>query len=121
MLVACIAFVSRACWTAGWLLSAAGATTTATHNNIANHNRYDTQQQTNNNRHRQQTKNQICCVFAQLTVNGRWEGPHVFVVRLRDDAGAIMPGVRIKDMGPKMGLNGVDNGQIWFDRVRVPR
>jgi acyl-CoA oxidase len=47
-------------------------------------------------------------VFAQLTVAGRWEGPHVFVVRLRDDAGRIMPGVRIKDMGPKMGLNGVD-------------
>ncbi len=60
-------------------------------------------------------------MFAQLTVNGKWEGPHVFVVRLRDDAGNIMPGVRIKDHGPKMGLNGVDNGQIWFDGVRVPR
>jgi alkylation response protein AidB-like acyl-CoA dehydrogenase len=32
-----------------------------------------------------------------------------------------MPGVRIKDNGPKAGLNGVDNGQIWFDDVRVPR
>ncbi|GBF88240.1 hypothetical protein Rsub_00952 [Raphidocelis subcapitata] len=63
----------------------------------------------------------VCTVFAQLTVGGRWEGPHVFVVRLRDDAGRIMPGVRIKDMGPKMGLNGVDNGQIWFDNVRVSR
>jgi hypothetical protein len=63
----------------------------------------------------------VCVVFAQLTVGGRREGPHVFVVRLRDDAGRIMPGVRIKDMGPKMGLNGVDNGQIWFDNVRVSR
>jgi len=63
----------------------------------------------------------VCCVFAQLTVNGRWEGPHVFVVRIRDDAGNLMPGVRIKDHGAKMGLNGVDNGQIWFDHVRVPR
>ena len=34
----------------------------------------------------------ICTVFAQLTVNGRWEGPHVFVVRLRDDAGNLAPG-----------------------------
>lgn len=63
----------------------------------------------------------ICAVFAQLTIDGKWEGPHVFVVRLRDDDGVIMPGVRIKDNGPKMGLNGVDNGQIWFDNVRVSR
>ena len=30
-------------------------------------------------------------------------------------------GVRIEDDGRKMGLNGVDNGRIWFDEVRVPR
>ncbi|WIA40748.1 hypothetical protein OEZ86_004431 [Tetradesmus obliquus] len=63
----------------------------------------------------------ICAVFAQLTVGGVWQGPHVFMVRIRDDSGRLMPGVRIKDHGPKMGLNGVDNGQIWFDSVRVPR
>lgn len=34
----------------------------------------------------------ICAVFAQLTVGGKWEGPHVFMVRLRDDQGRIMPG-----------------------------
>ena len=64
---------------------------------------------------------QVCTVFAQLTVAGKWEGPHVFVVRLRDDSGRPMKGVRILDNGPKAGLNGVDNGQIWFDHVRVPR
>lgn len=64
---------------------------------------------------------QVCTVFAQLTVADKWEGPHVFVVRLRDDAGQLSPGVRIMDNGPKAGLNGVDNGQIWFDHVRVPR
>ncbi|GIL55049.1 hypothetical protein Vafri_10685 [Volvox africanus] len=63
----------------------------------------------------------ICAVFAQLTVSGQWQGPHVFVVRIRDDQGRLMPGVRIADQGPKMGLNGVDNGRIWFDHVRVPR
>ena len=63
----------------------------------------------------------VCVVFAQLTVGGAWQGPHVFVVRIRDDAGVVMPGVRVVDMGPKMGLNGVDNGQFWLDRVRVPR
>lgn len=53
-------------------------------------------------------------MFAQLTVNGKWEGPHVFVVRLRDGQGRTLPGVRIKDNGHKAGLNGVDNGQIWW-------
>ncbi|CAK0741867.1 hypothetical protein CVIRNUC_001356 [Coccomyxa viridis] len=63
----------------------------------------------------------VCTVFAQLTVRGKWEGPHVFVVRIRDDSGRPTPGVRILDNGPKAGLNGVDNGQLWFDHVRVPR
>ena len=63
---------------------------------------------------------QVCTVFAQLTVNGTYQGPHVFVVRIRDDAGRVAEGVRIEDNGPKMGLNGVDNGRIWFRNVRVP-
>jgi acyl-CoA oxidase len=29
--------------------------------------------------------------------------------------------VRLEDCGAKLGLNGVDNGRIWFDSVRVPR
>ena len=32
-----------------------------------------------------------------------------------------MPGVTLSDCGPKLGLNGVDNGRIVFDQVRVPR
>ena len=47
-------------------------------------------------------------------------GVHAFVVPLRED-GAVLPGVRIEDCGRKMGLNGVDNGRIWFDGVRIPR
>ena len=62
----------------------------------------------------------VAVVFAQLEINGSSEGVHAFVVPLRED-GAVLPGVRIEDDGPKMGLNGVDNGRIWFDRVRVPR
>ena len=45
---------------------------------------------------------QVCTVFAQLTVRDKWEGPHVFVVRLRDDQGRTMPGVRILDNGAKV-------------------
>ena len=32
-----------------------------------------------------------------------------------------MPRVRIGDSGRKLGLNGVDNGRLWFDQVRIPR
>ena len=64
---------------------------------------------------------QVAVVFAQLEVAGERHGVHALVVPLRDDAGATLPGVRIEDDGPKMGLNGVDNGRIWFDGVRVPR
>jgi alkylation response protein AidB-like acyl-CoA dehydrogenase len=37
----------------------------------------------------------ICTVFAQLTVGDKWQGPHVFVVRLRDDTGAVARGVQL--------------------------
>jgi len=30
-------------------------------------------------------------------------------------------GVTLADCGHKLGLNGVDNGRIWFDQVRIPR
>lgn len=57
---------------------------------------------------------QISTVFAQLSIDGQAMGPHVFVVRLRDHQGHVQPGIHIKDNGPKAGLNGVDNGQIWY-------
>ncbi len=67
----------------------------------------------------------VAVVFAQLEIEGpdgaaQSEGVHAFVVPLRED-GRVLPGIRIEDCGPKMGLNGVDNGRIWFDGVRVPR
>lgn len=63
----------------------------------------------------------MATVFAQLVTRGETHGVHAFVVPLRGDDGAVLPGVRIEDSGHKMGLNGVDNGRIWFDDVRVPR
>ncbi|MCB9080356.1 MAG: acyl-CoA dehydrogenase family protein [Lewinellaceae bacterium] len=60
-------------------------------------------------------------VFAQLIVGGENYGVHALVVRLRDPDGTLRPGIRIADCGYKLGLNGVDNGRIWFDKVRVPR
>ncbi|WP_181311893.1 acyl-CoA dehydrogenase family protein [Nocardioides campestrisoli] len=63
---------------------------------------------------------ELAVVFAQLEVAGERHGVHAFVVPVRVD-GEPAPGVRIEDCGPKMGLNGVDNGRFWFDQVRVPR
>lgn len=62
----------------------------------------------------------VAVVFAQLEVDGTSQGVHAFVVPIRVD-GEPAPGVRIEDDGRKMGLNGVDNGRLWFDGVRVPR
>src|ERR671918_2159869 len=63
----------------------------------------------------------LAAVFAQLVVGGENRGVHALLVPLRDESGAVLPGVEIEDCGPKLGLDGVDNGRIRFDKVRVPR
>ncbi len=63
----------------------------------------------------------VAVAFAQLEIGGVSQGVHAFVVPLRDDRGRVLDGIRIEDDGSKIGLNGVDNGRIWFDDVRIPR
>src|SRR3954470_23787830 len=63
----------------------------------------------------------MAAVFAQLVVGGESRGVHALLVPLRDDDGTPLPGIRIEDCGSKLGLDGVDNGRLWFDQVRVPR
>jgi acyl-CoA oxidase len=63
----------------------------------------------------------MAAVFAQLVVGGESRGVHALLVPLRDEDGTVLPGIRIEDCGAKLGLDGVDNGRIWFDQVRVPR
>ncbi|OMO67805.1 hypothetical protein CCACVL1_20302 [Corchorus capsularis] len=58
---------------------------------------------------------------AKLNINGINQGVHAFIAQIRDANGNVCPNVRIADCGHKIGLNGVDNGRIWFDNVRVPR
>ncbi|KAL2640629.1 hypothetical protein GLYMA_06G285400v4 [Glycine max] len=60
-------------------------------------------------------------VFSQLYINGSNQGVHAFIAQIRDSDGNICPNIRIADCGHKIGLNGVDNGRIWFDNVRIPR
>jgi acyl-CoA oxidase len=63
----------------------------------------------------------MATVFAQLRIGEEEYGVHALLVPIRDQDGNAMPGVRIEDCGEKVGLNGVDNGRLWFDGVRVPR
>ncbi len=63
----------------------------------------------------------MAVVFAQLQIGGSSEGVHAFVVPIRDAKGRTLEGVTIEDDGEKIGLNGVDNGRLSFDGVRVPR
>jgi len=63
----------------------------------------------------------LAAVFARLIVADEDHGVHAVLVPIRDAQRRVQPGVRIEACGLKTGLNGVDNGRIWFDRVRVPR
>ncbi|MDC6361477.1 MULTISPECIES: acyl-CoA dehydrogenase [Flavobacteriaceae] len=63
----------------------------------------------------------IATVFAQLIVNGKNEGVHAILVPLRNEKHELLKGITIEDNGYKLGLNGVDNGKIWFNTISVPR
>ncbi len=63
----------------------------------------------------------MATVFLQLIVQGENHGVHAVLVPIRNDSGDLLPGIRVEDNGRKLGLNGVDNGRIWFEHVRVPR
>ncbi len=63
----------------------------------------------------------LAAVFCQLVVGGSERGVHCVLVPIRDEKGKVCDGVRISDCGHKLGLNGVDNGRLYFDDVRVPR
>ncbi|MBO9625540.1 MAG: acyl-CoA dehydrogenase family protein [Microbacterium sp.] len=60
-------------------------------------------------------------VFAQLITKGVSHGVHCFYVPLRGDDGVDLPGIGREDDGLKGGLNGIDNGRLSFDHVRIPR
>ena len=61
-------------------------------------------------------------VFAQLVTQGVNHGVHAFFVPIRDpETKAFLPGIGGEDDGVKGGLNGVDNGRLHFDHVRIPR
>lgn len=62
-------------------------------------------------------------VFAQLiTPDEVNHGLHLFIVPIRDPQTHLpFPGVTVGDMGEKIGLNGIDNGFLMFDKYSIPR
>lgn len=63
---------------------------------------------------------QMATVFAKMMVDGKDYGVSAFLVPIRDPEGDVLPGISIRDCGRKMGLNGVDNGVILFDNIKIP-
>ncbi|KAG0247460.1 hypothetical protein BG011_001449, partial [Mortierella polycephala] len=61
-------------------------------------------------------------VQAKLIINGKDYGAHPFLVPLRSlKDHTPLPGVLIKDQGPKQGAISMDNGYARFNHVRIPR
>ncbi|KAK0413425.1 hypothetical protein QR680_006796 [Steinernema hermaphroditum] len=61
-------------------------------------------------------------VVAQLYVDKKCYGPHTFLVQLRDEeTHQPLPGITIGDIGPKFGINTIDNGFLRFDHYKIPR
>ena len=61
-------------------------------------------------------------LWAQLIINDKNYGPHVFLVPIRDlKDHSPMTGVLIGDCGAKNGCNGIDNGFLIFKNCRIPR
>jgi acyl-CoA oxidase len=61
-------------------------------------------------------------VFARCIANGKDHGVKPFFVQIRDfDNHMPLEGVKVGDIGPKLGYNSVDNGYLSFDSFRIPR
>ncbi len=63
---------------------------------------------------------EMVTVFAKLIIDGKDYGVNAFITPIRDKDKNVLPGVTIEDCGHKMGLNGVDNGIIYFENVIIP-
>ena len=60
-------------------------------------------------------------MFGQTIVKGKNEGVNAFLVPIRDKDMKPYSGIEIRDMGFKIGQNGVDNAALIFNNVRIPR
>jgi|EP00360_Condylostoma_magnum_P000537 acyl-CoA oxidase len=62
----------------------------------------------------------MAIISAKLIIGEQDNGIHFFLVPIRNNVThATLPGVHIGDMGPKIGINGIDNGYIMFSSYWV--
>jgi flavocytochrome c len=62
-----------------------------------------------------------CVLYAQLLIDGKEYGVNVFVVQIRDENHLPLPGIRLGDLGNKVGDNANDTGFMSLENVRIPR
>ncbi|VVC95915.1 unnamed protein product [Leptidea sinapis] len=63
-----------------------------------------------------------CIVMAQLYTQGKCHGIHPFIVQLRDEESHMpLRGIKVGEIGAKLGMNGTNNGFLGFENVRIPR
>lgn len=63
-----------------------------------------------------------CVVMAQLYTKGKHCGMQPFIVQVRDEETHLpLPGIKVGEIGAKLGFNTVNNGFLGFDNFRIPR
>ncbi|KAL4713862.1 hypothetical protein ACJJTC_015516 [Scirpophaga incertulas] len=63
-----------------------------------------------------------CIVVAQLHSLGECYGIHPFIVQIRDSETHMpLPGIKVGEIGPKLGFQTANNGFLGFDHYRIPR
>ncbi|CAG4986312.1 unnamed protein product [Parnassius apollo] len=63
-----------------------------------------------------------CVVMARLFIKGKSHGIHPFMVQLRDEETHMpLPGIKLGEIGAKLGFNNVNNGFLGFENYRIPR
>jgi len=60
-------------------------------------------------------------LYAQLIIDGKEHGLNVFILQIRDENHLPLKGIRLGDLGTKVGDHANDTGYMILENVRVPR
>jgi acyl-CoA oxidase len=61
-------------------------------------------------------------LMARVVIKGTDHGPHPFFFQIRDwETHESLPGIELRDIGQKIGYNGMDNGFMRITNVKIPR
>jgi len=61
-------------------------------------------------------------LMARVMIKGKDYGPHPFFFQIRDwNTHATLPGLELRDIGQKLGYNGMDNGGLYITEAIIPR